>query len=300
MKRILIYFFIILGNISFSKMTIGITMLPYYSFAKNIVGDKMDLISIVPENINSHNYDPTPQDIKRLDKCDIVILNGIGHDEYVEKILKVSNNKKIKKIYANKNVIPMSSNEEEHCNHHDEKGHNHAINEHTFISVTQSIIQINYIAEELSKIDPKNRSVYKKNALEYTTKLRKMLLEYKLEIKDIDISKIKIATTHSAYDYLLAEFGLQVSLIVENSALHPLTAVDLKNAITKIKKEKINILFDEEKSNGKNAEIIKKQTGVYIGQLNHLTKGKYTKTIFENFISSNLDQIVKAIKKVSK
>ncbi len=304
MKKILVYILIILGNITFSKMTVGVTMLPYYSFVKNIVGDKMEVVSIVPENINSHNYNPTPQDIKNLKNVDIVVLNGIGHDEFAEKMISASSNKNIEKIYANENVLLMETNGKHQCEHdHDGDEHDHhdnGYNAHTFISITQSIAQIDNIAEKLSKIDKKNKNEYMRNAMTYTRKLRKLLINSKLKLKNVDISNIKVATTHSGYDYLLAEFGISVEAVVESSSIHSVTAVDLKNAIDIINKEKIDILFDEENSNHKNARAIKAQTGVYISELSHLTNGKYTKDAFEIFIAKNLDEIVNALLKVKK
>ncbi|WP_067140647.1 metal ABC transporter substrate-binding protein [Oceanivirga salmonicida] len=286
MKKFLIYILIILGNITFAKMKVGITMLPYYSYVSNIVGDKMEVVPLVPENINSHNYDPTPQDIKRIKSIDIVVLNGIGHDSYAEKMLAAANNSKIKRIYANENVSTMQVNGQR-------KGRE--VNPHTFISITQSIQQINQIAKKLGEIDPANRKYYSLNASKYSTKLRKKLAMAKRKVANVDTNNIKIATTHAGYDYLLGEFGLTVSVVIEPSSVHSPTAADLRYAIEKIKKENIKILFDEENSNHKNAQTIKNQTGVYVTSLNHLTNGKYSKEAFENFIQKNLDQVVNAL-----
>ncbi|VWL85406.1 metal ABC transporter solute-binding protein, Zn/Mn family [Oceanivirga miroungae] len=285
MRKKLLVILLFLPSIIFAKLTVGVTMLPYYSYVTNIVGDKMNVVSIVPENINAHNYDPSYEDLTRLKDVDILVVNGIGHDEYAYKMLDALNDPKIKVINANENVGLMKA-----------SGTSiDQVNMHTFISISRSIEQVNQIARKLGSIDKKNRIFYLKNASQYNKKLRLMLIEAKKKLKNVDLYNIKISTTHAGYDYLLADFGLTVSVVIEPSVIHSPSAVDLKNAIELIKKEKINILFDEATSNHNNANLIKNETGIYVATLYHLTSGKYTKDNFEKFIKKNLDSVVDAL-----
>lgn len=291
MKRIIVYFFLFIGSISFAKLKVGVTMLPYYSYVANIVGDKMEVVPLVPENINTHNYDATPKDVKKLAGVDIVVINGIGNDEYVYPMLRAAQKTKpnIKIINANKtaNLQYISG-----------QKNTKVTNVHTYISITQSIKQIDYIAQKLGELDPKNATYYKKNAREYDSKLRKIKQEALAKVKG-KMNDIKIATSHAGYDYLLAEFGLTVLAVVEPSYTQSPTASDLKLAIEKIKSNKIDILFDEELSNHKNAKTIQKDTGVYIATLNHMTQGAYYKGAFEKFIKLNMNSVTDAILTVS-
>lgn len=290
MKKIFLTFLLIIPSLIFAKMTVGVTMLPYYSYVTNIVGDKMNVVSIVPENINSHNYDPSFNDIKKLSSVDILVVNGIGHDEYAFKMLEAINSDKIQVINANENVGLMRA-----------AGTDiNQVNQHTFISISRSIEQVNQIARKLGELDPKNKRYYIQNASSYNKKLRLMLVEAKKKLKNVDLYNIKISTTHAGYDYLLADFGLTVSVVIEPSVIHSPSAVDLKNAIEAIKKNRINILFDEATSNHNNAKLINKETGIYVAYLYHLTNGKYTKDNFEKFIKKNLDAVVDAILYINK
>lgn len=290
MKKKILIFLLFLPSIIFAKMTVGVTMLPYYSFVTNIVGEKMNVVSIVPENINSHNYDPSYEDLKKLKNVDILVVNGIGHDEYAFKMLNALNDSKIKLINANENVGLMRAGGTSIDQ----------VNQHTFISISRSIEQINHIARKLGEIDKENKLFYLKNASNYNKKLRLMLIEAKKKLRDVDLYNIKISTTHAGYDYLLADFGLTVSVVIEPSVIHSPSAVDLKNAIEIIKKDKINILFDEATSNHNNANLIKSETGIYVANLYHLTSGKYTKDNFEKFIKKNLDSVVDALLYINK
>lgn len=279
--------FFMFTNLTFAKIKVGITLLPYYSYVKNVVEDKMEVVSVIPPNVNVHTYAPNANDIKKLSELDVIVINGIGHDEFVKPMIEIAkkNNKNLKVINANSKTTTMITAGQK------KKG---VKNPHTFISVTQSIQQIDYITAELSKLDPENKAYYISNAQKYIRKLR--------EIKNKELSKvkgktkgIKVATTHGGYDYLLGEFGITVSAVVEPAHAQNPNSADLKETIDKIKKENIQILFDESDMNNKNANLIKKETGIKIAYLSHITKGELKKDAFEKFIKTNLENISSAI-----
>lgn len=261
-------------------------MLPYYSFVSNIVEDKMEVVQLIPQNVNAHSYDPTIEDVKKLNSIDILVVNGIGHDQFIYKMLNATNRKnEIKIINANENTSLLEASGQRNAKE---------VNSHTFISIKQSIQQINHIANELAKLDKENANFYKKNAVKYSAKLRKMLQDSLVKVKG-KTKGIRVATTHAGYDYLLSEFGLSVYAVLEPSVVSSPSATDIKYLIDTIKKDKLNILFDEQGSNKKRTEYIVQETGISIAELSHITSGTYTKDAFDKFIKHNLDVIVKAI-----
>ncbi|HLF12518.1 MAG TPA: zinc ABC transporter substrate-binding protein, partial [Gammaproteobacteria bacterium] len=72
------------------KLQVGITLHPYYSFAANIVGDRADVVPLIDAGNNPHNYTPQPDDLKRVMTMDVLIVNGIGHDEWAFDIVKAA------------------------------------------------------------------------------------------------------------------------------------------------------------------------------------------------------------------
>lgn len=292
MKKIIIYLSMFLSFLSFAKLKVGVTMVPYYSYVSNIVQDKMEVVPLVPENVNTHSYDATAQDVKKLAGVDIVVINGIGNDEYIYPMLNAIKKTKpdIKVINANQktNLMYASGQKNTKVN-----------NPHTYISVNQAIQQIDFIATSLAKLDSKNASFYIKNARDYASKLRKIKQDGLNKVKG-KTKGLKIATTHGGYDYLLSEFGLTVSAVVEPSYIQSPSATDLKLAIDKIKENNIDILFDEDNSNHKNAQTIQKETKIHVAGLNHMTNGAFTKTSFEIYLKKNVNSIVNAILAVKK
>lgn len=285
----------VLSIFSFAKekLTVGVTLQPYYSFVSNITKDKVNVVPVVRLDLyDSHSYQPKVEDIKKISELDVLVVNGIGHDEFIFDILKASDKKdKVKLIYANKQVslMPIAG------TLNSEK----VLNPHTFISITTSVQQIYNIAKELGNIDPDNREFYLSNAREYAKKLRKLKADALSEVQNLGKVDFRVATLHGGYDYLLSEFGIDVKAVIEPSHGAQPSASDLQKVIAIIKKEKIDIIFGEKNFNNKFVDTIHKETGVEVRSLSHMTNGPYEDNSFEEFIKWNLNEIVKAIKDVA-
>ena len=87
-----------------NKLTIGITLQPYYSYVKAVVGDKVNILPLVDAGFNPHNYLPQPNDLKRLSQMDAIVVNGIGHDDFALKVISAAQRDDLVVIEANKEV----------------------------------------------------------------------------------------------------------------------------------------------------------------------------------------------------
>ena len=284
MRNVLIFilFFVV---VSFAKLTIGVSLHPYYSFARNIVGDKAAVVPLIDPNSNPHGYRVLPQDIENAMKLDVVILNGVGHDEFAFQILKAAGvYDKIEKIFANDGValIPQSISTD-------------MVNSHTFVSISASIQQIYTIANRLAEIDPANANTYRTNATKYARQLRALKAEYMEKLSAVKGNDFRVATIHGGYSYLLQEFGFQVEAVIEPThGVNP-TASQMKETIEKIRAAKVQVVFSESDFPPTFIKTIRDETGVRVVSLSHLSKGDYTADFFERGMRYNLDQLLKAV-----
>ena len=230
MKKIIFVVFLILNTLLLGqeKLKIGITLLPYYSFVANIVKDRAEVIPIVKaESFDSHTYQPKVEDIERASKVDVIVVNGIGHDEFIYKIIDaVDKNKKPVIINANKDVslMPVAG------TLNDEK----IMDSHTFISITAAIQQVHNITKELVKLDPKNKDFYLANSREYVKKLRKLKTDALKEVQNVNGEDVRVATFLGGYNYLLAEFGIDVKAVLEPTHGSQISMASLQKIIEKI------------------------------------------------------------------
>ena len=295
MKKILLIVSMILINMfSYAKLRVGVTLQPYYSFVSNIVGDKMEVVPAIRGDIyDVHNYKARPEDIKKMATLNILVVNGIGHDEFIYGIVKSARmGGKIKIINANKGVslMPVSG----------MRTKTRVMNPHSFISITSSIQQIYTIARELGQIDPANKAYYNKNAQVYAQKLRNMKAAAITKVNHLKNLNMRVATSHAGYDYLLSEFGLRVRAVIEPAHGVEPSASDIKAIIDIIKRDKIDVVFVDAQAPNKYSTTIQKATGVRIRSLSHMSRGAYTKDGFERFMKYNLDSLTSAMLEVGK
>ena len=294
MKKIILLMFLVLNVFVMAeeKIKIGITLLPYYSFVANIVKDRVEVIPIVKaEGFDSHTYQPKVEDIERASKVDAIVVNGVGHDEFVYKIIDaVDKNNKPVIINANKDVslMPVAGT----------LGNEKIMDSHTFISITAAIQQVHNITKELIKLDPKNKDFYLANSREYVKKLRKLKTDALKEVQGVNGTDVRVATFLGGYNYLLSEFGIDVKAVLEPTHGSQISMSSLQKMIEKIKKEKIDIIFGEKNYSDEYVSIIKNETGIEVRKLEHLTTGAYRADSFEKFIKVDLDEVVSAIKYV--
>ncbi len=275
-------------SLAAEKLIVGITLNPYYSFVANIVGNRAEVVPLIGEGFNPHNYRPQPEDIKRVMNLDVLVVNGIGYDEFALEILDAAKMKgKIPVIYANNDVslIPVAGNMDGLK----------VVNPHTFISITTAVQQIYTIARELGKIDAANSRHYMKNARSYARKLRKLKAKYMKRLADLPEIDFRCATIHGGYDYLLQDFGLQVTAVIEpNHGLKP-TASQLAKTIDRIKALQVDVIFTEMNFPDKYVDTIHRETGIRVRTLSHLTGGKYSADDFADGMEENMRALTDAL-----
>ncbi len=268
------------------ELKIGITLHPYYSFVSNIVGERAEVIPLIDSESNPHGYSPQSDDMRRAIEMDVMVVNGIGHDEWAFEIIEAAGRKDdLPLIYANNAValLPVSGDQEL------------VVNAHTFVSITSAVQQVYEIARGLSEIDPDNALFYRENAQAYGARLRRLRANYMMQFAELDTSSFKSATMHGAYDYMMQEFGLSVAAVIEpRHGVNP-TARQLARTIDEIRAANVNVLFAEAYFSSRLADTISEATDVQVYAFSHIDAGPYTPERFEEEMRVNLDTLAEAI-----
>lgn len=88
------------------RLQIGITLHPYYSWVTTLVADAADVLPLIPAHADPHAYQPRPEDIRRLSTLDVIVVNGLGHDEFIETMLAAAGQQNVSRINPNQ-AIPL-------------------------------------------------------------------------------------------------------------------------------------------------------------------------------------------------
>jgi len=264
------------------KLTVGITLHPYYSYVKAVVGDKANVLPLIDSGFNPHNYHLNPTDISRLRQLDALVVNGIGHDDFALEAIQRIKLPNLTLIEANESVALLAS------------GPNKT-NSHTFVGIDTAIRQVYTVAKELAKLDPENGKLFQKNAISYARELRKAKIPVQKQLMALDLSKVKIASTHNAYGYFLQEFGLTVSAVVEPAHGISPTASQLQGTVDEIRALNIDVLFTELNMKNSAVHTIERETGVKLFHFSHMTHGEYSKDLVLTEMTYNLNMLTQAI-----
>ncbi len=267
-----------------AKLTVGITLHPYFSYVKNIVGERANVLPLIEAGFNPHSYKLSPADLARLKTMDAIVVNGIGHDHFAVEALASVNMPNLQIIEANAEV-PLIS-----------KSGGKVHNPHTFVSIDAAIRQVYTIAKALAELDPENASYFQRNALLYAKKLRKIKQAALTDLLSLDLANIRIASTHGAYGYLLQEFGLSVSATVEPAHGVSPSAAQLQETINKIRTANVQVLFTELNMPNRYIEVIEKETGTRLFHFSHMTYGEYRAELVETDMALNLSTLIDALK----
>lgn len=278
-------------------LKVGVTLHPYYSYVANIVGDKAEVVPLIPVGFNPHAYEPRAEDIRRVGTLDVVVLNGIGHDDFAERMIAASENPSISIIEANRDVpllAAVGGVSSRMGNSRMISGQ--VVNSHTFLSIAGAIQQVQTIARELGKLDPDNAAEYGKNARAYAKRLRKIRAAALSELTAMPGASFRVATIHGAYDYLLREFGLEVTAVVEPAHGIEPSPAQLAKSIDAIKALDVKVIFSELNFPSTYVETIERETGIHLYPLSHIIYGAYAPEKFEVEMAENFATVVKAIR----
>src|SRR5450432_2263856 len=211
-------------------LRIGVTLHPYYSWVANVIAGEpgAEVVPVLPGEIDAGNYQPSPDDIAKLAKLDAIVINGIGHDDFIRDMIKASGNTHLTVIEVNAQTPLVTT------------AHGEGQNSHTFISFTNAIQQTKLIAKQLGELRPANADAFTANASAYADKLRAIQNAAAAKLAHAKIKKV--VTVHDGYTYLLQEFGIELAGVVQPAHGLVPSAKELGEMIELMKKEKISIV----------------------------------------------------------
>ena len=176
------------------KITIYTTIFPLYDFAKNVGGEYVEVINLIPTGAEPHSWEPSPQDMAKLQQADIFIYCGVGLEPWIEPVLD--------SFTSNKTLLVDSSTGIDADNTND-----HHADPHLWLDPVNAQKQVNNIAEALINADPTNTDYYRQNQTNYIEKLSKLHQNYQNKLSAV--SNKKFVTSHAAFGYLAKRYGLE-------------------------------------------------------------------------------------------
>lgn len=264
-----------------APLKVGVTLHPYYSWTANVAKDlPIEVRPVLPGDVDVGNYQPRPEDIAKLRDLDALVINGVGHDDFILGMLKASGNTRCVVIRPNDGTALLKN----------LKGG--AVNSHTFLSFTNAVQQTYAIARAIEALRPELGPKLEANAQAYAKRLRHQKAEAVARLAGAP--QTKVVTVHDGYSYLLQELGLELAGVVEPAhGLLP-SAKELGEVVELLRTKKVKVVLSEASFPPAMLEVLK-QSGAEVSVLSHIATGAFTPERFEVEMQKNVDALAQAV-----
>lgn len=246
-----------------NKIKVIASLFPQYDFAKQIAGEKADVILLLPPGTESHTYDPTPADILKISNCDIFLYTGKDMEPWAEKIISsVKNKNLIISNVSNKINLIKTHHKHEKDNHEKHHHHEHNFDPHIWLDPELASRMVDNITLAFCEKDPSNSEYFKNNAENYKKKLLDLDDNFKNMINSSN-RKFIVFAGRFAHLYFINHYGLEyISAFSSCSSESEPSVKKIAKIINIIKEKNIPAVFYEELSQPKTAKSIAEQTNV--------------------------------------
>lgn len=265
-----------------TPLKVGVTLHPYYSWTSNVTrGTDVEVRPILPGEVDAGDYQPRPEDIRKIADLDAIVINGVGHDDFIVDMIRASGNDKLVVIRPNDGVPLLKS------------AHGGTVNSHTFISFSNAIQQTYAIARALAALRPELAARFQANAADYAKRLRAIKGAAAARLADAKINRV--VTVHDGYAYLMQELGIDIVGVVEPAHGLVPSAKELGDMVDLLKREQVTVVFSEESFPQPLLEVLRENGHAHVYLISHIAAGAFTPDKFEVEMQRNVDAIVQAL-----
>jgi zinc/manganese transport system substrate-binding protein len=237
------------------KLKVVATFSILADFVRNVGGERVTVSALVGPNGDAHVYQPSPGDVRTLADARLVFANGLGFEGWISRLVKASGTK-AQAVVATTGVKPRKA--------VDGHGHGEA-DPHAWQSVANAKTYVANIRDALSRADPAGKDSYTANAAAYLGRLDALETEVKAAIEQIPPDRRRIITTHDAFGYFAAAYGVAFIAPQGVSTEAEVSAQDVARIITQVRKQKIPAVFLENVSDERLLRRIAAESGARIG-----------------------------------
>ncbi len=235
---------------------------PITNMVQNVGGDKINLTGLVPEGVNSHTFELVPSDVIKLNKADLVIINGLFLEDNIEKAVNelLKKNPNIQLLKLGDNTV-NSTDWIFDFSFPKEQGHP---NPHLWLNVAYALQFVNLTRDKLIEMDPNNTDYYNDNSNRYISLLKQLDEGIKSSVETIPPENRKLVTYHDSWAYFAPRYNMTVIGAVQPSDFSEPSPLDIAKLIDQIKNEKVPAIFASEVFSSKIVDQIAKESNVAI------------------------------------
>jgi zinc transport system substrate-binding protein len=232
------------------KITVVASFYPLYEFASRVVSDRAEVSSLVPAGVETHDWEPTAEDVSRGRAADVLVINSAGFEIWADDMEA--------KVVANTSEGIEFNYEKENEAGDDEHGHVGAasggVNPHIWLDPILAKHQIDKIRDVMASSDPANADYYNQNADRFMAELDSLDAFIRSELADCD--KSDFIAFHDAFIHFSERYGLRQHSIHGVSPEREILPQTLQQIIELANEFDINVIYSEDLIDSRLADTI--------------------------------------------
>jgi len=270
-----------------AKKRIVTTFTIIAEMAQNVAGDAATVESITKPGSEIHGYEPTPGDIVKAQKADLILWNGLNLERWFEKFFR--NVRNVPSVVLTEGIEPIGIEEGPYVG---------KPNPHAWMSLQNATIYVENIRKALVKLDPANEATYTANATAYTAQFKAIEGRVLTKIERVPEAQRWLVTSEGAFPYLARSLGLKQLFLWAVNADQQGTPQQVQKVIDSVRANKIPVVFSESTVSDKPARQIAKETGARYGgvlYVDSLSDAKGPVPTYLRMLEYDVETVVKGL-----
>ena len=224
------------------QLTIATTVAPITSIVSNIVGDRAEVVGIVPEGTNSHTFEPQPSVAELLSTADVVYINGLVLEEPTKELADQNLKDGAEIVELGTLTIP----EDEYIYDFSFPKSEGKPNPHLWTDPTLAKRYAEIVKDDMSERDPDNADYYQTNYDAFSKVIDEFDTAMRTAFDTIPDGQRRLLTYHDAYAYFAETYDWEVIGAIQVSDFEDPTPGEVADMIDQVRTEDVPTIFGSE------------------------------------------------------
>ncbi|WP_432454667.1 metal ABC transporter substrate-binding protein [Agarivorans sp. QJM3NY_29] len=262
---VFIYFSIFIPTLSIADPVKVVTSFSVLQdLVQQVGGEQIQLTNLVGANGDAHVYQPSPADAQAVAEADLLVVNGLGFEGWMDRLVGSSGFHGLKVTASDGiHVIHLEHHQDGDSEH--QEHHHGDFDPHAWHSVVNVRTYVENIRHALVTVAPQHEAYFKQNAALYLKQLTRLQTELKAQMSQIPEDQRQVITSHDAFGYLARDYGFHFTAPQGMSTESEASAAEVVAIIKQIRQQHIKAVFVENISDPRLIKQIARETGVKIG-----------------------------------
>ena len=263
-----------------ARLHVAASIPPIADMVRQVGGERIDVLTLVPPGASPHTYEPTPAQMRRLAQTDVLFLNGVGLEFWADKAVEAAGNPDLQVVTLSEGMPLLQSN------------HQASGNPHLWLSPQRAMTYVERIRDALITADPEGEATYRANADTYLAQLEQLDADIRTAVEGF--RSREVVTFHASWAYFIHDYGLHQAAVLETTPGKEPSAAEVARIVETIRATGAPAVFAEPQFPPRAAEVIAAEAGVPVLILDPLG-GVPPRETYLKLLRWNLTQLTKGL-----